>query len=472
MAIYNAYLEGAEREAAIFNMEINNQYEKLSMLYEMTVMELDQAKKDIELKVFRESGTYDDLEYLISEAEEQAAQDQKNVISQILDWFSRAIQKMVTSIKNFFTGAKDVPDNAEIDVPEEFLNADKDSKAISILQTLQGINENTAPNFFESSLGKILGVGVAAGSIFVINRAVAKSKKSTAKAVKDEVKKAEGMQGQLNKVIGRIKQVLDSASNLPIIGQFCTTAKGVLDNTVKPISDWLQDKIAWGGDILKSVPVVQNAANAVNNGIDAVKGQINNVKGAVNKQLHGNKTQQVNDAVGVTSATPDGNNTRIKVAYVDKSSGKDEPKRTTVDLNGKVLDTSIPAKVRQGIQNSEAVKSALAAIKSATQKPNNKPAKPANTPTQQQTPAQQPQTTTQAPAQPVTASAKDLQIELGDNYTVEVAEDGVIEVIINEAVEIPDDYLSTTESIFGMIAEEEANEDPELIELQKLFEEL
>lgn len=456
MAIYNAYLEGAEREAAILEMELDNQYEKLSMLYEMSLMELNQIKKDLELKVFKESGTYDDLEYLISEAEEQAGQDQKNILSQILDWFSRAIQKMVTSIRNFFTGAKNVPDDSEVDAPDEFFDADKDGKASSILKMLQGIDANSTPNFFETSLGKILGVGVAAGSIFVINRAVSKSKKVKAKAIKDEVKKAEGMEGQLNAVVTKIKQVLDSAANLPIIGQFCTTAKGILDNTVKPISDWLQDKINWGAELLKTNTIVQGAANTINQGIDAAKNQIN-------KTLHGNKTQKVNDVVGVTSATPEANNTRIKVAYVDKSSGKDEPKRTTVNLSGQVMDKNIPAKVRQGIQNSEAVKNALAAINTANQKANEKAVKAA--------PVNNAQTQTQTPAQPVTASAEDLQLELGDNYTVEVAEDGAIEINLNTVIEMPEDYLSTTESIFGMVAEEEASEDPELEELQKLFEE-
>lgn len=447
MAIYNAYLEGAEREAAILEMEFDNQYEKLSMLYEMSLMELNQVKKDLELKVFKESGTYDDLEYLISEAEEQTAQDQKNILSQILDWFSRTIQKMVTSIKNFFTGAKNVPDDSEVDAPEEFFDADKDGKASSILKMLQGIDENTAPNFFETSLGKILGVGVAAGSIFVINRAVSKSKKVKAKAIKDEVKKAEGLEGQLNAVVGKIKQVLENASNLPVIGQFCTTAKGVLDNTVKPISDWLQDKINWGAELLKTNPVVQNVANAVT----------------------GNKAGTAPAATNTAAAGPD----QVKSATLNSSKTgivatvSENGKTRKINLNGDGVITNAEDKqpispaLKQLVEGSSQVAGAKERFNKAKEllaKKNQATAAPAaGTQTQTATPA------------PGKEFAED-SLDFGDDYTLEVTDDGFFINII-PVLEMPEDYLSTTQSIFGMIAEEEASEDPELEELQKLFSE-
>jgi hypothetical protein len=171
MAIYNAYLEGADREAAILDMELNNQYDKLSMLFEMSLMELDQVKRDIELKVFKESGTYDDLEYLISEAEAQVAQDQTNIISQILQWFANAIQTLFTNIKNFFTGAKNIPDDTEVQVE---MNDGEDGMFGEITKILDNVanmdGKITLDNVLKVALSGVAGGGAILAIIDKINK--------------------------------------------------------------------------------------------------------------------------------------------------------------------------------------------------------------------------------------------------------------------------------------------------------------
>lgn len=512
MAIYNAYLEGAEREAAILDMEINNQYEKLSMLYEMSLMELDQIKKDIELKVFKESGTYDDYEYLIAEAEAQASQDQKNLISQILDWFSNLIQKMVNGVKNFFNSSKAVPANTPVEAPEEFFNKDLDKKADGIMDILNGINEKSAPGFFTSTLGQILGVGVAAASIFVINRA-SKNKKSTAGEVTEEVKTAEGLQGKLNSAVVKIRNLLDKLSNAPFIGTFCAAAKDALDNIAKPVAQWLQDKINWGADILKSIPAVKAAADGINNAIDAAGNKINQLRGKKDETTTATPTQPTQSGPAtINSATPNKGNSRIKVSYIDNSTGTPTQKTAYVNPSGKVMNnkstdgTAIPAAIVNAIQTSQPVKDAMTAIANniSNNAMKNSPQAQLATGTQVNTAnqnaaaqnaanqkAQKKAEQQKAKAEKKRAkiennamqnspnaqlinneSVEAIREELGENYTVEIADDGVLEITINTILEMPEDYLSTTQSIFGMIAEEEANEDPELLELQKLFDEI
>lgn len=468
MAIYNAYLEGAEREAAIFNMEVNNQYEKLSMLYEMTLMELDQAKKDIELKVFKENGTYDDLEYLISEAEAQAAGDQQNIISQILNWFASAIQRLFTNIKNFFTGAKDVPDDTDVQV-DMYDNED------GLFKTVTGILDNvanmdgkiTVENVLKVALGSVAG----GGAILAILDKINKDHPIKTRIVKFAVAKkwdqtAQALGGKIQNITGAItKKFGDNA-----------VIQTILDKVCKPVMDVLttiSDKCS---------AALQAAKTKVGQAVASATGNANNAQ--VQPQNGQQNAPAANGPGAVTSAKTDGEGAgaRIKANFVDNTSGTATPRIAYLNKDGKLIGAKdgqpISANIKSILEGDAKVKEAVQKLIKNAEKSaikNSPQAQMANgnqkTPSQAK-PAQPQNNQTGNQPQPVNASAEDLQIELGDDYTVEVAEDGVLEITINEAVEIPADYLTTTQSIFGMIAEEEANEDPELVELQKLFEEL
>lgn len=462
MAIYNAYLEGAEREAAIFNMEINNQYEKLSLLYEMSCMELDQVKKDIELKVFKESGTYDDYEYLISEAEAQAAQDQGSILIQIFDWFRNLLNKIITGIKNFFTGNK-VDPNADVEVIDD-PNAQKQTGVFNeIMKTINGAQDQNGVLGLPTALSGVLtavAAGATIGGIFMLNRA-AKKKKAKAKDVIAEENACSKNAAAMLDGINKLDKVKESLQGVPVIGQIITTITDVCGNYLKPIATFFMEKSSYLQEVLKTAG-------------QTVKDVAGNVKNAVT----GGKPA---DATATPAAPADGQAagaSAVKTATLNTSktgivaSVNENGKPRKINLTGEGVITNAEDKqpispaLKQLIEGSPQVAEAKARYakakellaKKAQQSTTASPAQPAGN-----------QTAT--PAAPAKESFEEFQMELGDDYTLEMVDDDIV-ININTVIECPEDYLSTTQSIFGMIAEEEAAEDPELDELQKLFEEL
>ena len=58
--VYNGYLTGIERDMAIEEAQMENAISRLDTMWEMVNLEYEQNIRDAELKVFSESGTYDD----------------------------------------------------------------------------------------------------------------------------------------------------------------------------------------------------------------------------------------------------------------------------------------------------------------------------------------------------------------------------------------------------------------------------
>ena len=461
MAIYNAYLEGAERDAAILSMEMDNQYDKLSMLYEMTLMELAQVKKDIELKVFKESGTYDDLEYLISEAEAQVAQDQTNVLSQILQWFANAIQKMITGIKNFFTGAKDIPDDteAQVELPEK--ETEMFTKINGILNSVAGMDGKITMDGVLKVVAGALGVGGTLAGLGAVWNKFDQDHKIKARIMKWGAVKA--INAACNKSVGALNKIITD-----VINKIQDTGVGrwICDQILRPIQQRCDNII----NICNGA--IQTFKANIGKAVDAVKGAVSGNKKDNNPNAPAAPADGNAGGPGsVSSANPDKGNARINVTFVDNTSGTPVTRRAALDISGKIIGAKdgkpVSANLKAIIQNSDQVKAAVEAIK-------NKNAKAAQTqPANNQTnpaPAPAPAAPAAPATQPAVKESFDIgDFDLGDDYTIEIAEDGVLEITINTVFECPDYYKSTMESIFGMVAEEEANEDPELKELQDFF---
>ena len=113
MSIYRDDLEGYERELFIESETYRNEFLKYDALFEMSQIKYKQMCADAELKVLTEGGTYDDLTYLYQEAAQATDAEQKNVFQKM--W--QSIMNMLTGIKNFFTGKKDIPEDAVVELP-------------------------------------------------------------------------------------------------------------------------------------------------------------------------------------------------------------------------------------------------------------------------------------------------------------------------------------------------------------------
>ena len=121
-ALYNEYLTGAEREAAIIIAESDARFAKLDLLLETVDGTLNANMLAAEAKVFAENGTYDDLTMLYKEASDEAEKKKGGIFAAIFG----AIRKFFASIGQFFTkhfGDKEIPAEAEMpsDV-EEHMN--------------------------------------------------------------------------------------------------------------------------------------------------------------------------------------------------------------------------------------------------------------------------------------------------------------------------------------------------------------
>lgn len=444
MAIYNAYLEGAERDAAILSMEMDNQYDKLSMLYEMTLMELAQVKKDIELKVFRESGTYDDLEYLISEAEAQAAQDQTNVLSQILQWFANAIQKMITGIKNFFAGSKDIPDDteAQVELPEK--ETEMFTKINGILNSVAGMDGKITMDGVLKIVGGALGIGGTLAGLGAVWNKFDQDHKIKARIMKWGAVKA--VNAACNKSVGALNKIITDVINKI---QDTTVGKFICDQILRPIQQRCD-----------------NIINICNGAIQTFKANVGKVAG--------NAKAAVTNAVNGGEVKVASQNRRANVLIFKLSNGGSI--KYNLD-NGSHEDTNVDKATADKLVQAnnaqiEAAKKALEADKAKKAANNAKTdnAKPIQMGTTQQT---QPQAAAPAGTNAVTppAGTESASEEVDGEFTFEYAEDGSVEITYNETLDVEsvNDFKTTMESIFGMVAEEEANEDPELKELQDFF---
>ena len=98
-ALYNEYLTGAEREAAIIVAESDAQFSKINLLFEAVDASLEANMYAAEAKVLVENGTYDDLTMLYKEAGEEATQKKRGIIATLI----KAIGELFNKIGNFLT---------------------------------------------------------------------------------------------------------------------------------------------------------------------------------------------------------------------------------------------------------------------------------------------------------------------------------------------------------------------------------
>lgn len=135
--VFNAYLQGEEREAAIAEATLDNEYEKLCTLYEMTMLQHAQMERDAELKVFAESGTYDDLTYLLEQAEQQTEEKKKGIITKIIDVIKSICNAISNTVKKILgLGNKD----EEVEISKD--TVEKANAFVKMKeQVVAGVNE-------------------------------------------------------------------------------------------------------------------------------------------------------------------------------------------------------------------------------------------------------------------------------------------------------------------------------------------
>lgn len=124
-----------ERDIALEDARFENNFNKLDTLFEMTELQLNQMYRDADLKVFEESGTYDDLEYLYQEAEQEVSAQREGILHKIINAigsFLRSVAEKIKSIFHINKGKGDEPVEVDAKAVEK---ANMIEKAVNSLQT-------------------------------------------------------------------------------------------------------------------------------------------------------------------------------------------------------------------------------------------------------------------------------------------------------------------------------------------------
>lgn len=158
MNIYNGYLEADERKFMIESARIQNEFDKLNTLLEMVMLQEEQAIRDAEFKVFSESGTYDDLTYLVEEVQAETAEKKKGIFTRIFE----AIRNLFSKI---FFGTKAIR-NSQVEtvkVPENFekyadtISKSADSTGNAVANFIK--NPHVGAKELVTALGGIIAIG-------------------------------------------------------------------------------------------------------------------------------------------------------------------------------------------------------------------------------------------------------------------------------------------------------------------------
>ena len=197
--IFKSYLSEEERAIAIEESKYEIQMAKLNAMYEMVDKNLELNMLEAEAKVLTESGTYDDLDYLYEEANNEAAEKKEGIISKIIGVVKQIWQAITNTITNFFSKNKVGEGEAEVD--------ENDEKRMNALNAVWGKIKQVL-NFVRNNGAKIA-MGVAAIGTLILGGLELFGKKG--KKVKRPSSVVKGWIQSINSKAGEVKSALNSA---------------------------------------------------------------------------------------------------------------------------------------------------------------------------------------------------------------------------------------------------------------------
>lgn len=236
-----------ESALAMFDIEMK----ECEMLLEMADRKREINEKKSEIKVYEEAGTYEDLEMLYTEAENENAQDKSGIIATIGQKIQNAINAIINFFKNIFGKKVEDPDTVVVD-PYSPTENENNKKFINSIPVIGGIV-----------------AAVAAGTMAV---AVAKGKfEETKKNNSTEVKDGE-VHNNTKKIdlLNMWKIVPDGISKATKLVTDCMNGfnkaknpeeKGFFEEVMK----YVQNGVARIGDIGKKVATTIGAVVKSNN---------------------------------------------------------------------------------------------------------------------------------------------------------------------------------------------------------------
>lgn len=259
MAIFNEYLTGEDRVLAVEAARYENEWNKLSTLFEMTSMQLDQMRNDAEMKVFEESGTYDDLDFLYQEAENETTAQNQNIFQKIIQWFKNIFTSIGNKVKSFL-GNKNPEE--EVEVPVE---------VVEKVSAIEKAHSEMSVGFAKIRNGDFTGA-------FNILNAVKTPALLTASAVvtikKMKKGEADGLMQRLNKVKENVEAQFNGLTSM-LLGIKDVNKQKAAKSALNPIQKFMS--------LVNNV--ISAIFSAIKKGAAAVKDKVDEVTGKKEKAI-------------------------------------------------------------------------------------------------------------------------------------------------------------------------------------------
>lgn len=189
----------------IESMENDIYIEKLSMLYEMVDREYALNVNQAELKVYKENGTYDDLEYLVEAAEVEAEVKKQSIFAKMLDAIANAFRTISNAIKNFIN--KDKANNDQEEIVE--ISTDTEQKYNEFLHCWKSIQDG----FNKIRSGDWSGVISLLKGLAIPSFAVAAGTTVAVQMVKKKRGEVTKMSQMLSSISDKISSGIESVKN-------------------------------------------------------------------------------------------------------------------------------------------------------------------------------------------------------------------------------------------------------------------
>lgn len=182
-AIYESQLNGDEREFMSDISGISLEIAKYRTMLEMVDMKFETDLKEADVKVFKESGNYDDLEYLYEEASNEASEKKNNIIKKIIN----AIRNLFGKLSNFIkTKILKKPVSGEVEVDQSDIDNANAAKNVfgAVKSGLNAIKDGATEHPWIVGGSIVTGSALAALVGFNVKKASGKKVKKSADEVK------------------------------------------------------------------------------------------------------------------------------------------------------------------------------------------------------------------------------------------------------------------------------------------------
>ena len=269
---------------------IGNKFDRLMNAIEMVKLERNQIHRDIETKIYVENGSFEDMEYLYTEAEDQMAEKSAGLLSKIIAWIRKFIKNIKDKILSLFGKGGD--DNTEVKVPKEQLGM--------IDKIISHFNE------LRAAFTKIISGDVRGGLA--------------------DLKDAAGFEFTVAAVGAAF--IVIRKSNLKNKFESINKINEIIDNAVVKVNDWIKSKFGKNPitDIFSSGLnfIKKNLLTPISNAVNAVGRWLSgDTDGEGKKHLSNDQKEDLHNRLGDLKKTKESELNRDKFKDYKNNSGDD-----------------------------------------------------------------------------------------------------------------------------------------------------